>query len=375
MVSAQLYDYRTAEDNLVEFTTTNDIVYAVGAVDNGNSTKDLHIDVYEPQGLDQYQKAAILYIHGGGFTSGDKSNQRWSCEHFARRGFVTFSMQYRLQADNPPATGWDPLTSAMRAAFVDAKAALRWIYANADTYGIDTNNIFIGGTSAGAITSLFAGVTEDGEYVTDQDGRSIPETNNPGYSTDVQGIIDFCGGLYWEVNSIDAGDPPILIYHGTEDATVPYTEATAIRDRCVEVGLEHEFYAIQGGGHCPSEPADNGKDLLTLTFEFILKHLNSEGPVALPDVIKVQDKSYPQITISGERTIEVSLNRAASYDLAEIYLYDASGFLVFKTFTELTAGQRHLQANIPPGTLKGFAFFVKLKIAGDEYIQRIVLLR
>jgi len=270
--SLPFYDYNTAEDNLLTHSVEKDLIYAKGAINNGEDTKDLHIDVYTPVGIEDYKKAALLYIHGGGFISGNKNYMRLPADYFSSRGFVVFSMEYRLKDDNPPGELTDK-GLPIHAAIVDAKAALRWIHANADTYNIDTNNIFISGSSAGAITALIAGITDEDLFVVDTVGGAIPASNSPGHPMDVRGIIDFCGGIFTYLDSLDSNDPPILIYHGTEDKQVHFERAEAIVKKAESVGLEYEFYPIEGAGHCPSAPAKNGKTLNQLSFEFMVKHM------------------------------------------------------------------------------------------------------
>jgi acetyl esterase/lipase len=225
--------------------------------------------------MDGYRKAAILFVHGGGFRTGDKRAYRGECRYFARKGFATFTLNYRLSGDEPPLPAGEPVTVAsyLKPALVDTKAALRWVHAHAGGFGIDPDRIFISGTSAGAIAAMAAVVTTGEAYLSDLPGQTVPAANSPGASTAVRGIIDFCGGLYGLVDSIDAQDPPILIYHGTNDPKVPFVQATAVRDRCLAVGLPCEFYPIEGKGHCPSQPAGNGKSLRQLTHEFILKRM------------------------------------------------------------------------------------------------------
>lgn len=277
-----LFDYRSHPERYGSFEIRKDVVYGTGAVRSGAASKDLRADVFLPKGMDSSMKAAIVFVHGGGFVYGSKRDYHEECIHFARKGFVTVTVQYRLRGDAPPIppSGAEDKAAYARAAVVDVKAALRWVHARAGDFGIDTANIFLHGRSAGAIAALAAGVTEAGEFAADQPGRPIPSANLPGASARVAGIVDFCGGLYGMVGEVDAGDPPILIYHGTEDRDVPFAQALALRDRCLEVGLEHEFHPIEGAGHCPARPAANGKTLRTLTHEFILKHLTVPAPPA-----------------------------------------------------------------------------------------------
>jgi para-nitrobenzyl esterase len=277
-----LFDYRSPPEGQIEVEVRKDLVYGKAAVNSGASFKDLKADAYIPRGLDGYRKAAIIFIHGGGFRSGDKRGYHVDGRYFASRGFVVFSINYRLKRDRAPlAPGQKPgIAAYARAAFVDGKTAVRWVHANAESFGIDPENIFLSGTSAGAVVALAAGVTGPDSFTTDIPGQPIPSSNSPGASNYVKGIIDFCGGLYGLIDSIDIRDPAILIYHGTRDRKVPFAQALAVRDKCMEAGVYHEFYPIEGKGHCPNQPAANGKDLRRLTHEFILTRMDTgDGPV------------------------------------------------------------------------------------------------
>lgn len=74
-----------------------DIVY--GRNYQNGKLVDLKMDVYEPHGDKANKRALIICIHGGGFTGGDKSNKYivYICKDFAKRGYVTASINYRLQ--------------------------------------------------------------------------------------------------------------------------------------------------------------------------------------------------------------------------------------------------------------------------------------
>lgn len=273
-----VFDYRAHPDHDGEFEIRSDVVYGEGAVRSGAAVKELEADVFLPKGLDGFRKAAILFVHGGGFRTGSRRNYHEECRYFARKGFVTVAIDYRKRGDDPPIPPREPVNFAAypyaRAALVDTKTALRWLHARAADFGIDPERIFMHGTSAGAIAALGAAVTGARTFADDFPGRPIPPSNWPGSSFRTRGIVDVCGGLYGLVDSLDADDPPILVYHGTQDRTVSFRHALAIRDRCRDVGLPCEFHPIEGGGHCPPGPAANGKSLLQLTHEFILKRLD-----------------------------------------------------------------------------------------------------
>ena len=63
-------------------------------------------------------------------------------------------------------------------------------------------------------------------------------------------MIDFWGSLPGDRDAeMEAGEPPLLIFHGTEDATVPFSEAEELVARAEEVGIEYGFFPLKGQGH------------------------------------------------------------------------------------------------------------------------------
>lgn len=114
---------------------------------------DLDMDIYYPkEPMTQSRRPLLLLIHGGAFYNGDKQDLSYPemGHHFAERGYVVASINYRL--------GFKPLAPdvdrAGYRALQDAHAAVCYLIENADEFGIDTTMIFAAGTSAGAITAL-----------------------------------------------------------------------------------------------------------------------------------------------------------------------------------------------------------------------------
>jgi len=217
---------------------TKDVVYGQN-YDFTGKLVELKMDVYEPHGDNENQRALIIFIHGGGFTGGDKASRQWveMCTTFAKRGYVTASINYRLQPKG------NVTAKAITQAMHDAKAAVRYFRAYASQWRIDEEKIALVGGSAGAITALHATYLTEPEY----EGNS----GNEGYSSNVSACVDLWGGLYDNVSKIDAGEAPVLIIHGTEDKAVPFSEALNISKRCEEVGVYCELHALEGKGHAP----------------------------------------------------------------------------------------------------------------------------
>ncbi len=88
----------------------------------------------------------LVFIHGGGFFSGDKKLLTRVCKCYAREGFLVFNLNYRLAPE-----------FVFPAQFEDTHLAVRWVYENAERFGGDPERIFLGGESAGAsLSALYA---------------------------------------------------------------------------------------------------------------------------------------------------------------------------------------------------------------------------
>lgn len=221
-----------------EVKRTNAVVYGkAGVKAPAAGEKDLLLDLYEPQGKDLPPlRPAMIVIHGGGFKGGSRAapNMSGLCRELTSRGFVCISIDYRMQGDDPDTEGRTLMERAIRAAVLDAGAAHRWLVANAGKYKIDPNRIAVGGGSAGAITSLLL------TYGRQDDPEDRPK---------IAAVVNLWGSMYRATNSIAAGDPPVIIIHGTEDKVVAFSGAEEIRQRCAEVGVVCEFCPIEGAGH------------------------------------------------------------------------------------------------------------------------------
>jgi len=124
---------------------------------------DLTLDAFEPIGGPETPRPVVVMIHGGGFVGGNSSVASMTdmATYFASLGWVAFSINYRLVRDHgtlPSSVAVDPQPDhrteqiyAIYTACRDAKAAIRWIRANAETFGLDTTRITASGGSAGSI--------------------------------------------------------------------------------------------------------------------------------------------------------------------------------------------------------------------------------
>ena len=242
--------YETEIFSSVTKTTVN---YSDVYTDNAHE-----MDIYTPDGDTEINRPVILYMHGGSFTAGDKSTSDCIdfCESFAKRGYVTVSLNYRLEANLILfLTSNETQYATVLKAVSDAKSAVRYFrkdFANGDTYGIDPNTIFAGGYSAGAVIAIHQAYIDSiidlPSSVTDNDGSFFNvqtivnnvgggyglegDAGNYGYSSELSGVISFAGGIN-DVNWIDSNDEPLVSIQGTNDETVSYNCAPGLNQALV----------------------------------------------------------------------------------------------------------------------------------------------
>ena len=111
-----------------------------------SSVYGLDMDVYEPVGDSETNRPLIILAHGGSFDAGSKENPTMVtlCESFARKGYVTASIQYRLGNVFDMLDSLSMINVVMKA-LSDAKSAVRYFRmdaAGANSFNINSNMIF-----------------------------------------------------------------------------------------------------------------------------------------------------------------------------------------------------------------------------------------
>jgi para-nitrobenzyl esterase len=256
---------------------------------------DLLLDLYTPADASGVRPALVI-IHGGGFFGGSRQQAQLVevAEYFTGRGFLCVSIDYRLASDRgtlPPE--WLTASNssmvpedqrdqvrALYPAGRDAKAAVRWLHANAASLGVSPDHVAVLGGSAGAFQAMMLGVTEPEDYrdELDLDADSTLGSTNLASSAEVHTLIDLWGGTaqitmldqLYQLDRWDAEDAPVAIVHGTEDPTVSFTEAEAIRDAYEGTGVNYAFHPLDGAGHGAWGARVDGMSLSQLAFEFIV---------------------------------------------------------------------------------------------------------
>ena len=247
----------------------------------------LALNMARPKSTDG-KRPVVLCIHGGGFRAGNRDRHDPLCVELAGRGYVAVTASYRLAPEH-----------RYPAAVHDVKAAVRWLRANADRYGIDESRIGALGDSAGGHLALYLGLTGDIPEFDDPRGGNIDQSSQVQCVVDVYGPTDFTksysksvdaaevlplflGGdlrtawkahvmaspLYW----VTPRAAPTLVIHGTEDKYVHYEQAVWFVDRMLAADVSVELLTLQGAGHgFKGADADRAHEAILVFFDKQLK--------------------------------------------------------------------------------------------------------
>src|SRR5206468_7267400 len=140
--------------------------------------RSLQLDLYLPA-RPEGRLPAIVFVHGGGWRTGVRENFTPMAIYMAEHGYAAATISYRLSTE-----------AQYPAAVQDAKAAVRWLRANAGRYGIDPQRIAIGGASAGGQIASLAGVSE-GVARFEPEAGAVADAD--GVSDAVQAIVNIDG--------------------------------------------------------------------------------------------------------------------------------------------------------------------------------------
>jgi acetyl esterase/lipase len=213
------------------------------------------LDLYFPPGAARSDCPVVVFIHGGGFTGGDKAEYRSASvsADLCRAGYVVVSCNYVLGSKTKEGV-W-PQNIA------DCRNAVRWVRAHAKELGVDPARIAVAGGSAGGYLALMVGLSDD------RTGPGGDPTAK--FSAKVSGVIDMYGVVsfakhgkgdvpgvsaeaqqaYLPTYQADMRDPPVLILHGTADTTVSISESDELAAALVIAKLRFDYIRVTDAPH------------------------------------------------------------------------------------------------------------------------------
>lgn len=262
------------------------------------ASQDQKLDLWLPDEPAAGPYPVILYFHGGGFRAGAKrENQSEPVLRALERGYAVADVDYRKSGE-----------AIFPAMLLDAKAAVRFLRANAGRYDLDPSRVAAWGASCGGWIASMLGVTA-GRPEFDGEGRTDPDQSDA-----VQAVVDWCGpcgnfllmdsdfepGLSSEqdhttadsseslflggclteipdlcrlaapVTYVHAHMPPVLIVHGTLDQVVPVKQSRRFcREIARAAGADRvEYHELDGVPH-HSKPWNSDPVIAKITMDFL----------------------------------------------------------------------------------------------------------
>jgi len=251
-------------------------------LDISGENQELFMDIYQPFGDTLSQRPLVILAYGGAFISGQREDMELFATGLAQRGMVAASIDYRLLevnglGDIPDSTDFMDIAFKAISDMKGSIREMRKIADNGNPYRIDSDMIFVGGVSAGAITALQTAYLDSTDVIPDflvpiiaanggLDGNTGDSLNQT-YSAEVNGVINGSGALY-RTDWMDEGEVPFTSYHGTEDEVVPFNFGIAtirvgifpimivslngsgnLKIRADELNIPNILETVEGGGH------------------------------------------------------------------------------------------------------------------------------
>ncbi len=230
----------------------------------------------------------VVVIHGGGWKAGNRNQHNDLTWKFAERGYASATVSYRFAPRHP-----------FPAQVQDVKAAVRFLRANAEKYGVDPQHLGAVGFSAGAHLSMMLGATDKGDGLDESGGNADqpskvqavvsffgPTDLTAPYPEATRPILkDLLGGTVEEklelakraspITYVNAGDAPMLLFQGTKDPLVPHDQAVRMANALTNAGVPGRVELILGGNHgwAGGEVARTADS----TFAFFDQYLKGKG--------------------------------------------------------------------------------------------------
>ena len=264
-----------------EVEVRRDVAYGTA---NG---KQLLLDAYLPPSTGD-RRPAVVMIHGGGWRAGDKRSWEPEARRLAGRGWVAFSVNYRLDEPSP-----------FPAEIDDVRAAVRWVRANAGEYGVDTGRIAALGESAGGhLTAMLATlgtgrldadarITVGAAWSPPVDLTALARARGEEWAARLTGCPpSACADGLAEaspVTHVDPTDAPLYLVNSTNEL-VPLSQAESMAAKLEAAGVDHRLDVLPGARHA----LDFRAEAWAPTLAFLEKHLGpSEGGRSFPTLLIV----------------------------------------------------------------------------------------
>lgn len=323
--------------------------------DSEQEKQNMLMNLYTPKGDSETKRPVVIVAHGGAFVAGARDDEDQQtiqfCDSLAARGYVTAALGYRLgvvmqtEGSNLTVDSADFARTVYRSV-QDIRAAIRYFRANAVKLGVDPQKIFVMGNSAGGVLSLenIYGLSEDmfPSYI-DKDPKlgGLDAYGIAGDNSIANAAVSLWGAVH-SVEMIGSTSVPVLLIHGTEDATVPFKSGRPLMNYAEDIesivpsmyasltdgwtlnlntptlygsfvvdsvlkakGIEHETYFVEGEDH----EFYNSYAYMDIVREKIFNFLYAQTQNKTPNAVKPIVLARASALHMGENNMTFTLDR------------------------------------------------------------------
>jgi len=259
-------------------------------------------DLYVPNDNSKENYGLIVYLHPGGFTTGDKEGDNETLKYYSSLGYVTAGINYTLRTDDTP-------DASVYTQTMEIKDSMQYVVDKAKELGYNIDEMTIGGGSAGGCLALiyayrdaesspvpvrmvFEGVgpssfyPEDWtNYGFDKDDEETKKAAAGLFSVmagkeitpDMFGTEEYdeitkdISALYW----INENTVPSVLAYGKHDTVQPYLASVRLDEKLTKYGIDHKYFVMEHSGHGLQNDTKKSIEYQ----EAILEYLNKYMPV------------------------------------------------------------------------------------------------
>jgi len=255
-----------------------------GIVIGEGGGRSLKADIFLPP-LEEKSRPAVLFIHGGGWIEGDRSQLRGYGILLARLGFVCMCNSYRLSNE-----------SIWPAQIQDVNCAIRYLRTNATDLGLDPDRIGVSGNSAGGHLSLMAAATnydqifegEGGSNKVSSEIKAVCAIYPPTTIRQLEMLNPLENAFLMlmgkeakkedfdkasPLNYVTEDYPPCMLIHGSTDSVVRLKDSTKFYEKLIEFNRPASLHIFSEEEHAFDGEPDYGRAVADLQALFFKKYL------------------------------------------------------------------------------------------------------